>query len=315
MPPSAAALSGQGSTAASATPNAPGRARAAPDKSGPQRALEKLGLVRPIDHALHLPIRYDDETRLVPIADLRDGEPAQIEGVITACEVQQRSRPQLVVRVSDGHGEVLLRFLHFHSSQQKTWGRGRRVRVRGESRGGFFGREMVHPAVRIVDAGTPLPTTLTPVYPTSAQLPQAYLRKAVAANLARADLAELLPAALVPEGLPPLRDALALLHRPPADAPLAALDARRHPAWQRLKFEELLAQQLSQLQARRERDRQTRAPLRGTAARPAGKTARCVAVRAHRGAASRGVGDRGRSGRNDRRRVGYHRADAPPAAR
>jgi ATP-dependent DNA helicase RecG len=133
------------------------------------------------------------------------------------------------------------------------------VRVRGEARGGFFGLEMVHPAFKAVDAETPLARAMTPVYPTTALLPQAYLRMAVGAALARADLGEVLPADVVPPGLPALRDALRLLHEPPPDAGAALLDDREHPAWQRLKFEELLAQQLSQLQAKRERERQ-RAP-------------------------------------------------------
>jgi len=229
------------------------------EKSAPQRALEKLGLARDIDLALHLPLRYEDETRLVRIADLRDGVTAQVEGIVQSCEVQLRGRRQLVVHLDDGSGELLLRFLHFYPSQQKSLAAGRRVRVRGESRGGFFGREMVHPTVKAVDEHTPLATTLTPVYPSSASLPQAYLRRAVASGLQRADLSEILPADLVPPGLPPLREALQRLHQPPPDASLAVLEDRSHPAWQRLKFEELLAQQLSQLQARREREGQ-RAP-------------------------------------------------------
>jgi ATP-dependent DNA helicase RecG len=136
---------------------------------------------------------------------------------------------------------------------------GQRVRVRGEARGGFFGLEMVHPAFKAVDDGAPLASALTPVYPTSAQLPQAYLRKAVASALQRADLSELLPPELVPGPLPTLREALQLLHHPPPDVGLATLEDRSHPAWRRLKFEELLAQQLSQLEARRQRALQ-RAP-------------------------------------------------------
>jgi ATP-dependent DNA helicase RecG len=248
---------------------------AAKDKSGPQRALEKLGLIRPIDFALHLPIRYEDETRLVPIASVREGETAQVEGVVTSCEVQTRSRRQLVVRLDDASGELVLRFLHFYPSQQKALAVGQRVRVRGEMRGGFFGMEMVHPAFKPVTEGAPLATALTPVYPTSAQLPQLYLRKAVDANLARADLAELLPADVVPPGLATLREALAFLHHPAAEVGVAALEDRSHPAWQRLKFEELLAQQLSQLQAKRERERQ-RAPR--LAARAGGLPERLLAA-------------------------------------
>ncbi len=227
--------------------------------SGPQRALDKLGLLRPIDFALHLPIRYEDETRLVPIAGLADGASAQVEGVVRRAEVQMGSRRQLLVRIDDGTGELVLRFLHFYPSQQKALAAGRRLRVRGEVRAGFFGREMVHPVVRLVEPDAALPMALTPVYPASAQLPQAYLRKAVDANLARADLAEVLPPGFMPAGLPTLRDALLGLHRPPPGAALSALEDRSDPAWQRLKFEELLAQQLSQLAAKRERAAQ-RAP-------------------------------------------------------
>lgn len=222
-------------------------------KSAPQKAMEKLGLVRDIDLALHLPLRYEDETRITPIAALQDNEPAQVEGVVVDCQIELRSRRQLLVRVKDESGALLLRFLHFYPSQQKQMAVGVRLRLRGEPRIGFFGREMVHPVVKVVDEGTPLAQALTPVYPASAQLPQAYLRKAVASGLARADLREILPAGVVPRGLPSLKDALTCLHHPPPSASLAALEDHSHPAWQRLKFEELLAQQLSQLQAQRER--------------------------------------------------------------
>jgi len=221
--------------------------------------MDKLGLRRDIDLALHLPIRYEDETRITPIADSPDGEPVQVEGVVSECRIEQRGRRQLLVRLADGTDSLLLRFLNFYPSHQKTLAVGQRVRVRGEARSGFFGREMVHPTFKAVDAHTPLASALTPVYPTSAQLPQAYLRKAVAAALARAPLAELLPPGTVPPGLPTLREALHHLHRPGPDVPLATLEDRSHPAWQRLKFEELLAQQLSQLTAQRERQR-LRAP-------------------------------------------------------
>jgi ATP-dependent DNA helicase RecG len=222
-------------------------------KSAPQKAMEKLGLVRDIDLALHLPLRYEDETRITPIAALHDNEPAQVEGVVVDCQVELRSRRQLLVRLKDESGTLLLRFLHFYPSQQKQMAAATRLRVRGEARIGFFGREMVHPVVKVVDDDTPLAQALTPVYPTSAQLPQAYLRKAVAAGLARADLREILPAGVVPRGLPSLKEALHYLHHPPPSASQDALHEHRHPAWERLKFEELLAQQLSQLQAQRER--------------------------------------------------------------
>ncbi|MBL0086886.1 MAG: ATP-dependent DNA helicase RecG [Ideonella sp.] len=236
---------------ASANPAAP-PAKAA-ERSGPQRAMDKLGLKRDIDLALHLPLRYEDETRLVPIAHLRDGTPAQVEGQVTDARIEQRPRRQLVVRLRDDSGELLLRFLHFYPSHQKSLVEGARVRARGEPRDGFFGLEMVHPQFKAVDLGAPLAQSLTPVYPSSAQLPQAYLRKAVASALGRAPLHEILPPGAVPHGLPPLREALHWLHHPPPSASMAALEDHSHPAWQRLKYEELLAQQLSQLWARQER--------------------------------------------------------------
>ena len=229
--------------------------------------MEKLGLRRDIDLALHLPLRYEDETRVSPIADTPDGEPVQVEGIVTECRIELRSRRQLLVRIQDDSDSLLLRFLNFYPSHQKTLAVGARVRVRGEARSGFFGREMVHPHFKAVDETTPLATSLTPVYPTSAQLPQAYLRKAVAAALRRAPLDELLPPGTVPAGLPTLRAALQRLHQPPAGESMVALEDRSRPAWQRLKFEELLSQQLSQLASQRERAR-LRAPL--LQARPGG---------------------------------------------
>ncbi|MFN3618504.1 MAG: ATP-dependent DNA helicase RecG, partial [Aquabacterium sp.] len=216
--------------------------------------MEKLGLLRDIDLALHLPLRYEDETRLTRLRDARDGDTVQVEGVVTDNRVEQRSRRQLLVRLDDGSGEVLLRFLNFYGSQQKSWAPGVRLRVRGELRHGFWGREMVHPTVRIVQADTPLAESLTPIYPTGAGLPQAYLRKAVASALQRAPLDEVLPEGTMPAHWPRLKDALKALHHPPPSVALHVLEDRnQHPAWQRLKLEELLAQQLSQLQARADR--------------------------------------------------------------
>jgi len=232
---------------------------AAPAKSAPQKAMEKLGLVRDIDLALHLPLRYEDETHITRLRDARDGDTVQIEGEVTDNCVEMRGRRQLIVKLNDGSGELVLRFLNFYGSQQKTWGVGARLRVRGELRHGFFGREMTHPTVKVVGTDTPLPTTLTPVYPTGAGLPQAYLRKAVLAGLARAPLHEVIPPGLLAQHLsvarhwPTLREALRALHMPGTQVSVASLQDHSHPAWQRLKFEELLAQQLSQMQARQAR--------------------------------------------------------------
>ena len=225
--------------------------------SAPQKALHRLGLVRDIDLALHLPLRYEDETRIVTLRGARDGQLAQIEGTVTHSEITQRPRRQLLVTLDDGTDTCTLRFFTFYPAHQKTLAVGERVRVRGELRGGFLGWTMVHPAFHA--AGGELPDALTPVYPTSAQLPQAYLRKVVASGLRRADLGENLPPALLGglnalvRGTWTLRDALQFLHHPGADVSLDALEDRSHPAWQRLKAEELLAQQLSQFTARQER--------------------------------------------------------------
>ncbi|MES2886606.1 MAG: ATP-dependent DNA helicase RecG [Pseudomonadota bacterium] len=216
--------------------------------------MDKLGLRSDMDLALHLPLRYEDETRLLPVASLRDGVTAQVQGIVQHCEVQLRSRRQLVAHLVDEAGdELVLRFLNFYPSTQKALAPGTLVRVRGDVRSSAWGREMVHPQVKAVDGQTPLATSLTPVYPTSASLPQAYLRKAVAGGLKRANLSEVLPAAVLPPGLPSLRESLQVLHHPPTSVPLEVLEDRSHPAWQRLKFDELLAQQLSQLQAQRAR--------------------------------------------------------------
>ncbi len=249
----------------------------APPKSPAQKALEKLGLHRPIDLALHLPLRYEDETRLTPLAGAREGEIVQFEGQVTHSEIFIRSRRQLLVTVDDGTGSCVLRFLNFYPSHQKTLSVGAQIRVRGELRGGFFGREMVHPSFRL--AGGELPGALTPVYPTSAGLPQIYLRKAVLSGLERADLEETIPTPFLsngpfagggPQGLFSLREALQFLHHPTPDVALATLENHSHPAWQRLKAEELLAQQLSQLQARRVRAAMRAPAFKGKAGRGAG---------------------------------------------
>ena len=233
-----------------------------PSLSAPQKALRKLGLLRPIDLALHLPLRYEDETRVLPLREVREGEVAQIEATVQSAQVVFKPRRQLQVVVDDGSDRCTLRFFTFYPAMQKSLAVGQRVRLRGEVRGGFMGRTMMHPSVS--PAGAPLAQALTPVYPSSAQLPQVYLRKAVQGGLARAvregALSETLPPALAAPGLWPLAQALQFLHHPAPDVALATLEDRSHPAWQRLKAEELLAQQLSQLQAKRERDT-LRAPV------------------------------------------------------
>lgn len=221
--------------------------------------LAKLGLTRSIDLVLHLPMRYEDETTLTPIGELLPGGIAQTEGVVFDNEVAYRPRRQLVVKIQDDDGEhLVLRFLNFYGSQVKQMAVGQRLRVRGDVRGGFFGMEMVHPAVRVVEADAPLPQVLTPVYPSTAGVSQAYLRKAIENAVERTPLPELLPpeidhAYLQPLGVPSLEQAVRILHHPRVDSDEAALMDGSHPAWTRIKFEELLAQQLSLKRAHEER--------------------------------------------------------------
>ena len=236
-------------------PPASAKASAATPKSATQKALDKLGLKRDIDLALHLPLRYEDETRITKLRDVREGDTAQIEARVTHSEVSFRPRRQLIVTVDDGSDTCTLRFFSFYPSQQKALAVGNRIRARGEVKGGFLGRTMLHPSFR--SAGGDLPTALTPIYPTVAGLSQAVLRKEVLAGLARAELSDTFApgdlSQMNHKALWTLRQALSFLHHPTPDVSLEALSDHSHPAWQRLKAEELLAQQLSQLQSRRER--------------------------------------------------------------
>jgi ATP-dependent DNA helicase RecG len=235
-------------------PSAP-KAGAATPKTATQKALDKLGLKRDIDLALHLPLRYEDETRIVKLRDVREGDMAQIEGRVTHCEVSFRPRRQLIVTVDDGTDTCTLRFFNFYPSQQKALAVDQRVLVRGEVKGGFLGRTMLHPSFR--RAGGDLPKALTPIYPTVAGLSQPVLRKEVLAGLARAELSDTFAPGDLSQmnhhALWTLKQALSFLHHPTPDVSLDTLSDHSHPAWQRLKAEELLAQQLSQLQSRRER--------------------------------------------------------------
>jgi ATP-dependent DNA helicase RecG len=249
-------------------PKADGKAAArvaAAPKNAMQKLLEKMGLRRPIDLALHLPLRYEDETRITRLRDAREGDPIQIEGQVVDCEISYRPRRQLLVKLDDGSDVCTLRFFNFYPNQQKALAVGNRIRARGEVRGGFLGWTMLHPACK--PAGGDLPTALTPVYPTVAGMPQAYLRKAVLGGLAQAELSDTFaPGDLSqfnPHALWTLRQALQFLHHPTPDVSLDTLQDHSHPAWQRLKAEELLAQQLSQLQSRRARAALRAPPLQG----------------------------------------------------
>jgi ATP-dependent DNA helicase RecG len=211
--------------------------------------LRKLGIVRSDDLVLHLPIRYEDETQLTTIADAPSFGSVQVEVDVLDVNVQYRPRRQLVVRASDASGELTLRFLNFYGSQTRQLERARdeglRLRVFGELREGFLGAEMVHPRYRVVARDAPLPSALTPVYPTTAGVAQGVLRKLIGAALDVADLDEPFdPRHTVPR-LPRFADAVRLLHAPPPGTPENELQLRTHPAWRRIKFDEVLAQQLS----------------------------------------------------------------------
>ena len=237
----------------------------------PPTALEKMGLNSPMALALHLPSRYEDETELFTIEEalaLGRFHSIQTQGVVIRSQVLFRPRRQLLVTIEDETASLQLRFLNFYPSQQKQMAVASHVRVRGEVREGYQGAEMVHPTVRAIAPEAPLSTSLTPVYPASAGVSQTIIRKAVLQALRDAtlkeSLAEFLPIKLMKEILPsndwpPLHDAITYLHQPPADANTQSLLERTHPAWRRVQFEELLAQQISLKRAHAIR-RERRAP-------------------------------------------------------
>jgi len=222
-----------------------------PSLSGLSKAivdkLTKLGIARKFDLALHLPLRYDDETALCPIAEVMPGEELLVQGTVTDCDIKFRPKRQLVCRIMDDSGEALtLRFLNFYGSQVKLLAVGNVIRAFGNVRLGHFGAEMVHPRFRVAAGDMPVAQSLTPVYPTTAGLGQDTLRRLIARALSDESLTELLPAPLLDAlGLPAFGAAVKLLHNPPPDIAQASLQGRTHPAWRRMKFDELLAQQLS----------------------------------------------------------------------
>jgi len=216
------------------------------------KTLEKLGLQTVQDLWFHLPLRYEDRTRLTAIADLRPGDAVQVEGRVEAIERGFRYRPQLRVAIGDDSQQtLLLRFFHFNKSQIDQLAIGTRLRCYGEARLGKQGLEIVHPQYRRIvgDEAVAVAERLTPVYPTTEGLGQARLAGVVERALQRLppdEQLELIPAALRKvHKLSSLRAALLYVHRPPPDADLNRLMSGTHPAQRRLAFEELLAQHLS----------------------------------------------------------------------
>ncbi len=222
------------------------------------KRLAKLGIETVADLLFWLPTRYEDRTHIVPIGSLRPGARAAVEGTVELSEVVFRGRRSLLVRLSDGTGFLTLRFFHFSGAQQEQLVRGARLRCFGEVRRGKHGPEIVHPEYKNADAPDTqaVQGVLTPIYPVTEGVQQGRLRNLTAqalAALSDGELPDWMPAEIRDElKLPALREALQFLHRPPPDARLPELEAGRHPAQQRLAFEELLAHHLSLRQLRNE---------------------------------------------------------------
>ncbi len=222
--------------------------------------LEKLGLRTAQDLLFHLPMRYEDRSRVVPIGSLAPGLTTSVEGEVDLAEVVFRGRRALLVRISDGTGSLTLRFFHFSKQQQESFQRGVKLRCFGEARRGKSSLEMVHPEYRVLRDGDTAPQAenLTPVYSTTEGVQQGRLRALTTQalnqlNAGKLQVTELLPPEAIPDAkFPSLADALRYVHRPPLDADLAQLADGRHPAQRRLVLEELLAHHLSLQQLRNE---------------------------------------------------------------
>ncbi|CAN5151406.1 ATP-dependent DNA helicase RecG [soil metagenome] len=246
------------------------KGRVAAPKASIDDRLARLGLRTPRDFVRHLPLRYEDETRLTPIEELRAGETAPVQGRVISVETLYRPRRQLVAQIEDDTGVLALRYLYFYGSQvtmlERARDGGEPIRLVGEVRQAPRSRsaagamlEMIHAKPRVVAADAPLPDTLTPVYPASDGISQTLLRKRIGAALDKVSLEELLPESMVERlELIPLDVAVRTIHHPPP-AEAARLAIGDHPAWDRIRFDELLAQQIS-LRRARERRRAMTAP-------------------------------------------------------
>jgi ATP-dependent DNA helicase RecG len=218
---------------------------------GPRVAqrLQKLGIETVQDVLFHLPLRYQDRTRLVPLGSLRPGDTVTVQGEIRLTEIKYGRKRMLLSRISDGTGSLTLRFFHFNASQQAALARGARITCYGEVRRGPATLEMIHPEYQILQGDEPrdMEQSLTPVYPATEGVHQLTLRGLSERALAYVDrLQEWLPVDILEQQhFMPLVDALRYVHRPPPDAPVDLLISGEHAAVQRLAFEELLAQHLS----------------------------------------------------------------------
>lgn len=225
-----------------------------------QEKLDRIGINNIQDLLFHLPYRYIDRTHLTPIGALAPGHDAYIQGEIELTQVRYGKRRSLLCRISDGTGAIVLRFFYFSKSQEKGLQRGSSLRCYGQVRRGPNSLEMIHPEYRQLgdELDDEMEEQLTAVYPSTEGLQQARMRKLtgqalITLNNDKQNLVELLPEhILAKQNLPTLVDALEYVHRPPPDADVQSLIEGRHPAQQRLAFEELLAQQLSLLELRNE---------------------------------------------------------------
>ncbi|HHT7629018.1 ATP-dependent DNA helicase RecG [Pasteurella multocida] len=216
--------------------------------------LGRIGIHNLQDLLFHLPIRYEDRTRITPIHDLRPDAYATIEGLVQTCEVQFGKRPILNVSLSDGTSKIMLRFFNFNAGMKNSLQPGARVKAFGEVKRGRFMAEIHHPEYQIIRDNAPLilEETLTPIYSTTEGLKQNSLRKLTDQALAvleNIQIAEILPNEFNPHPFS-LKEAIRFLHRPPPDVSLEALEKGTHPAQQRLIFEELLAHNLAMQKVR-----------------------------------------------------------------
>ncbi len=213
--------------------------------------LERLDVYSVEDLLFLLPLRYEDRTQLVPLGALTPGERCLVTGEVLLAETAYRGRRNLLVRISDGTGQLTLRFFYFSRSQQAQFKPGVRVTCFGEARKGSGGLEMIHPEYRLLrgDQDAAINESLTAIYPATEGIQQGRLRNLTdqaLAHMRRSPPIELLPEDVRSElGMPPLAEAVEYLHRPPPDADTAALLAGKHPCQQRLAFEELLAHYIS----------------------------------------------------------------------
>ena len=221
-------------------------------------SFQKLGLTRWLDVALHFPLRYENESKVWPISGVIAGQNVQIQVRVVSSRIVFRPRRMLVVEVEDDTGSAMLRFIYFKDAQKNAYIPGAKLRVLGEARKSIAGLEFIHPRTRSgwLEKEAIAAQPLVPVYPTTAGLAQHVLRRAVGKALDQANPSEWLPKSFLDQHrLMALPEAIRLIHQPPADAEATGLmdqiADREGPAWDRIRLDELLAQQIAMRRARR----------------------------------------------------------------